>query len=127
MRVDDDIPEVIVIGDFLESLGDDASARCEEDCHLPIPGTDITLQGVMDLMVEYDDHVEIHDYKTDLTHANEDEYRLQLSVYAQSASMCLGGKPARCFIRYVSIGCDEVTEFEPMTMEEIAEVVKSRI
>ena len=125
-RVDDDLPEVIVIGDFLESLSGYISARCEEDCYLPVSGTDITLHGIMDLMVEYEDRVEIHDYKTDLTHANEEEYRLQLSIYAQSASRCLGDKPARCFIRYVSLGCDEVLEFEPMTMEEITEIVMSR-
>ena len=84
--------------------------RGEVDCGLPIPGTDITLRGKMDLIAVYPDRVEIHDYKTDENLRFRDLYTFQLSVYAQAA-MAHYNLPVRCFIDYVS------TDLEPDEVE----------
>ena len=47
--------------------------------------------------------MEIHDYKTDVSDRFEQEYIIQLSVYAYAAQGFFK-KPVRCFIDYVSRG-----------------------
>lgn len=115
----DQYPEAYNIQEFLESTEGCISKYSEEKCWLPVPGTDVTLDGVIDVLVEYEDHIEVHDYKTDRSRRNEDEYRFQLSIYARSVEQCLN-KPAKCFIRYVSENPEQIVEFSPLTMDEIA-------
>lgn len=98
--------------------------QTEIDCGLPLEGADITLRGIIDLLAVFPDRIEVHDYKTDESSMFEDEYRLQLSIYARAAEGHYG-RLARCFIDYVSRGC--TTEFEPMTVSEITERVLARI
>jgi hypothetical protein len=52
-------------------------------------------------MALYPDRVEIHDYKTDVSDRFEDEYVIQLSVYAYAAAGFYD-KPVDCYIDYVS-------------------------
>lgn len=108
----------------MESL-DGAILDGEVDCGLPVPGMDVTLRGKIDLIAVYPDRIEIHDYKTDSTNRFEDEYRLQLSVYAHAA-MQFYDRPAKCFIDYISQNGKQVA-FEPMPMSDIAERVNSII
>lgn len=95
----------------------------EMACFLPLP-CGVTLKGYIDLLLLFEDRVEVHDYKTDETDRFEDEYRLQLSVYAQAASNVYR-LPARCYIDYVSRGL--TVEFDPMSVEEISELVSKRL
>lgn len=89
----------------------------ELDCHYPVMGMNVTLSGRIDLFVEYPDHVEIHDWKTDAGDGFLEEYKVQLSVYALAAEG-FTGKPARCFIQYVSNGIGEIG-FNPCPEDEI--------
>ena len=101
----------------------DADMRFSEvRCTLPVDEFNVVLNGVIDLLAVYPDHIEIHDYKTDseMSDAIDFEYRLQLSVYAHAASAYYG-LPARCFLDYVSLR--KVVEFDPMDMD----CVKGRV
>ena len=88
----------------------------ETDCSLPMK--DRIISGRIDMLAEFDDRVEVHDFKTDMNDKNEHRYRMQLSVYARAAASL--GKPVKCFIDYVSQDRDP----EPvsvMTEDEICE------
>ena len=97
-------------------------AMSEVDCTLPVPECGIVLSGRIDLLAEYEDRVEIHDYKTDDSDRFESEYMLQLSVYALAAERFFG-KRAVCSIDYVYMGYSK--QFEPFGMEKIVERVES--
>lgn len=99
--------------------------QAELDCHYPVEGTNVTLSGRIDIFVEYSDHVEIHDWKTDASDRFLEEYKVQLSVYALAAEG-FTGKPVRCFIQYVSNGIGEV-EFEPCSKDEIRKRVEEAL
>ncbi len=92
----------------------------EIDCLLPVG--DLALEGRIDLMVEHDDRVEIHDWKTDLTELNHSEYVIQLSAYAHAAGSL--GKPVSCHIHYLERG--ETKSFEPIPFEELRDIVNDR-
>ena len=114
--VDESYPEVAEIKKVLDSVNDADILYAEMECGLPLDGRDITLRGVIDLLALYEDHVEIHDYKTDVSDRFEQEYIVQLSVYAYAAQGFFG-KPARCFIDYVSRGITK--EIAPVPLDEI--------
>lgn len=109
--VGDDLPEMPAIRSILDSLSDADLLYPEKECSLPFNGLNTTLRGVADLIAVYPDRVVIHDYKTDAERTNQDEYVVQLSVYAHAASGFYG-LPARCVIDYVSRG--ETFEFDPV-------------
>ncbi len=114
----DEMPETVRIKEILDSLSDSVYMEPEIECSLSFNDLGITLRGVIDLYVEFPDHVEIHDYKTDVSDRFEDEYRMQLSVYA-NAAMEVTGKRAVCIIDYVSQGRSVV--FEPFIKKSIME------
>lgn len=51
--------------------------------------------GIIDLLVEYDDHIDIIDYK--LSSTNSSEYIRQLSIYKQYA-LSITNKPVNCYL-----------------------------
>ena len=104
------------ISEVLERLKG-SRKETELECRLPVEGTDVILSGRIDLYAEFDDHVEIHDWKTDATDCLLEEYRVQLSIYAYAAEKVIG-KEARCFIEYLSNGIGTV-EVEKVSMDEI--------
>ncbi len=114
--VQHEYPELDRICDILERANAVGEPHAEVDCALPVRECGAVLDGKIDLLVECDNVIEIHDYKTDVSDRFEPEYRLQLSVYAHAASGHYG-KPARCFIEYVSMG--RTVEFEPLGMEVV--------
>ena len=122
--VDDNRPEVSVIREILISVSDADLVIPEVECSLPVNDMNVTLRGVIDLLVVYPDRVIIHDYKTDKERSYENEYRVQLSVYAHAASGYYK-RPASCIIDYVSRG--ESITFEPLGKDIIAERVKTYI
>ncbi len=79
------------------------NAYAEIECSLPVPSADMILRGVIDLIMVFEDRVEVHDYKTDIGDRFEGEYEFQLSVYGESAERFYG-RPVECYIDYVSQG-----------------------
>ena len=80
-EVDDVYEEIPEIRKVLDSVSDANHIYAEIDCWLPLENTEATLHGIIDMIAVFEDHVEIHDWKTDISHQFEDEYRVQLSVY----------------------------------------------
>ena len=119
-EVDDERPEASVIRGILSSASDADLVYPEMECSLPFNDLNVTLKGIIDLLVVRGDSVEIHDYKTDADDSYESEYRVQLSVYAHAASEVYG-RPAKCFIDYVSQG--KTVQFDPLPVETLAERV----
>lgn len=89
----------------------------EVGCSLPVCEGEVILKGQIDLLLVFDDRVEVHDYKTDVSDRFQSEYELQLSVYAHAAGGFYGNLPVRCFIDYVSQG--RSVEFEPIPLDRI--------
>ena len=119
----EEFPEMTEVQSVLDSLKD-ADLLGEIDCGLPIDGTDVLLRGRIDLIAIWPDRIEIHDYKTDESDRFEEQYRFQLSVYAQAASGFYN-RPAKCVIDYVST--KKRVDFDPWPMDRIKEWVKDRV
>jgi ATP-dependent exoDNAse (exonuclease V) beta subunit (contains helicase and exonuclease domains) len=123
-EINDERPEIPLIRDIIASVSDADLVLPEIECSLPFNEYNVTLRGVIDLLAVYPDKILIHDYKTDVERAYEEEYRIQLSVYAHAASDFYK-KPAICIIDYVSR--KETVRFEPLDRNIIAERVKTYI
>jgi len=123
-RVDDGRPEVPVIRDILSAASDADLVIPEIECSLPFNDLNVTLKGIIDLLVVRPGGIEIHDYKTDVDSSYEEEYRVQLSVYARAASEYYG-RPAKCVIDYVSQKRTE--KFDPLPRETIAQRIREYI
>ena len=116
-EVTEEYPELDAVRGILKSL-DGAEVMPEVECSLPFNDLNTTLRGIIDLLAVYPDHVEVHDYKTDVECIYEPEYRIQLSVYAHAASAYFK-RPASCVIDYVSQG--KQVMFDPLDISIIAE------
>lgn len=110
-------PELEEVRRILDSL-EGSEIRTEIRCALPV--ADVTLRGIIDVIAEFDDRIEIHDYKTDDTDLNLPLYKLQLSIYAHAA-MGARGKKAVCFVDYVSQ--KKSVRFDPLPMSDIEDSV----
>lgn len=119
--IEDSYPEISAIKKVLETVSDADLLYPEKECSLPFNEYNATLRGVIDLLAVYPDHVVIHDYKTDVEKTYEDEYKVQLSIYAHAASEFYK-LPAKCVIDYLSRG--ETMEFDPIDKSVIAQRVK---
>ncbi len=113
---DRDLPEVPVIRDILDSVKDADLVLAEVPCILPLDVADVTLRGIIDLLVLYPDRAEVHDYKTDVTKNNLEAYTIQLSIYAQAVSGFYG-RPTECVINFISL--NESERFVPKSIEEV--------
>jgi len=122
--VDDGRPEVPAVRGVLSAASDADLVLPEVECSLPFNDLNVTLKGVIDLLAVWPDRVEVHDYKTDVDASYEEEYRVQLSVYAHAASGFYG-RPARCVIDYVSQG--RAVAFDPLPLESIAQRVREHV
>lgn len=100
------------------------ASYAEIDCTLPVLGSTLILKGVVDLLLVFEDRIEVHDYKTDETDRFQSEYEIQLSVYALAARGFYNGLPVRCFIDYVSQG--RTVEFDPLDSESLDRIVSER-
>ncbi len=119
------LPEHAAIKKVLDSTSDADLRYAERECGLPFNDLDVTLRGVIDLLAIYPDRIEIHDYKTDEVDRFEEEYKIQLSVYAYAASGFYGGRKAVCFIDYVSQ--DRTVEFDPVPLDVIRDRILERL
>lgn len=113
---DMELPEIPVIRHILDSVKDADLILAEVPCILPLKGADVTLKGIIDLLVLYPDRAEVHDYKTDVTKKNLEAYTVQLSIYAQAVSGFYG-RPTECVIDFISLNKSE--RFVPKSIEEI--------
>ncbi len=113
---DPSVPEMEYIRKIIEDRRD-AKLSAEIKCVLPVD--DVSIKGTIDLIAEYDDRIEIHDYKTDMDHCFLNQYRLQLSIYALAAQSI--GKKVECFIDFVAL--NETVPVEPDTMEFVRECI----
>lgn len=122
----DSKPEHEEIRRVLDGVKDADLKYAECECMLPVEGTKAVLNGRIDLIAVFPDRVEIHDYKTDAerTGKTENEYKLQLSVYAYAAEQCYS-RPCRCYLDYVSMKKTE--EFEPLEYGLIKERVEKKL
>ena len=123
----DEKPEHEPIRKIIDSVQDADQKFAEIEIKLPIKPLDVVLNGIIDLIAVYPDHIVIHDYKTDaeFDKHNFNMYRLQLSIYAYAASSYYGNLPVTCVVDYVSIGRTET--FDPISFEEIIERVARAI
>ncbi len=96
----------------------------EIDCTLPLDDLDIVLKGVIDLLLVFEDRIEVHDYKTDISKRLENAYELQLNVYAEAAARFYN-LPVKAFIQYVSQR--EVKEVELIGMDRIVSQVRRNL
>lgn len=120
MRYDDSLEEMNEVASILEDLKDrGARILTEIDCVLPVGDTSI--KGTIDLLALFDDHAEIHDYKTDETLRLKPRYELQLSIYAHAVEGYYG-IPVECCLDYVSR--KERIGIDVKPMEEIEKTVK---
>lgn len=122
----DSKPEHEEIRRVLDGVKDADLKYAECECMLPVEGTKAVLNGRIDLIAVFPDRVEIHDYKTDAerTGKTENEYKLQLSVYAYAAEQCYS-RPCKCYLDYVSMKKTE--EFEPLEYGLIKERVEKKL
>lgn len=119
----EEYPELKEVRRIIDRAREADLVYSEVDCVLPVEGTDVVLKGRIDLISVYEDHIEIHDYKTDVDEKFRDQYEFQLSVYAHAASGFYKGMKAVCFIDYVYLG--RTVEFEPWPMDAIRDRVEA--
>ncbi len=100
--------------DDLRSAG--ASLTAEIDCALPLNELNVTVNGRIDMFAEFPDHIEVHDWKTDVEPFLKNEYMVQLSVYAYVLAH-LKKKPVDCHIDWLSQDSTDV--FQPVPMDII--------
>ncbi len=103
-RYDKSLKECDRIREILDSVKD---AKTSAEVRFVLPVDDVSIKGAIDLMAEFDDHIEIHDYKTDGTKENIRLYELQLSIYAAAVASTTD-KPIECYIDYLNIGSEKV-------------------
>jgi len=109
-----DAPEAEKIKDFIKSLKA-MKLMPEVECSLPIGN--LLIRGKIDLLAFCDDGIQIIDYKSDLTEANEAEYQKQLSVYYHVLRGIYPEKQIHCRLYYVRMG--RAKDIAPMSIDEI--------
>ncbi|MCQ2084572.1 MAG: UvrD-helicase domain-containing protein [archaeon] len=111
-------PELTKAKEIVDGLrAQGAELRAERECSLPLNDLNATVRGVIDMMAVLPDRVEIHDWKTDSRDDYEEEYKLQLSVYAHILAHFHPDKKVVCFIDWLSR--EEQTVFDPLPLEMI--------
>ncbi len=107
---------------FLDSLS--GKFHVEERAALPleVDGERVTISGIVDLVHETPERVEIIDYKTDQTTRAEDEYRKQLSAYYHVLSACFPEKDVTASIFYTASA--ERQFVDPLTSDQLREIVE---
>ena len=114
-RYDEKIEEMGYIRKMIDGLSEHAKLSGEIRCVLPVD--DVSIKGTIDLLAEFDDRFEIHDYKTDPDRSYEERYILQMSIYNHAAAGM--GKRVECYLDYVTLG--ERVPVEPRSLDYIRE------
>ena len=82
-----------------------------------MPFENDVIRGVIDLLVIYDDRIEIIDYKTDSSLDNIEKYKMQLSIYKKVIKNIYHDKKTVCKLFYVSL--DKLIDIEPPKLEDV--------
>ena len=114
----EDLEEVPEIAKVLERVKDAMVIETEYECALPVEQA--TIRGTIDLVADFKDRIEIHDYKTDEDERNIDSYIVQLSVYGRAA-MQARNVPVDCYIDFLSL--KKTVKVELLPMERIQKLV----
>ncbi len=116
-RIEDDyLKDFENIKDFIDSYTKDAKFLPEIDCSLFLQN--VLVKGIIDLVVEFDDRIEIIDWKSDLVKDNIDEYSKQLSVYYYVLKSVYPDKEIICKIFWTCKAQVDVVE-----MVELKEII----
>jgi len=107
---------------FLGQLEGDI--RAEVPILLPLETEDrkYTVEGIIDLLVVYDERVSIVDFKTDTSKEMEDEYRKQLSVYYHAIREIFPEKDVEISVFYTYFGEKKVQE--PIDRESLKDLIE---
>ena len=110
--------------EFLDGLS--GELYVEEPVTLPISVDDtrVTISGIVDLVHETPDRVEIVDFKTDSTRRAQPEYRKQLSVYYHVLTDWFEGKEVTASLFYTRDGTR--ARIDPLSLEKLRAVVRRR-
>jgi superfamily I DNA/RNA helicase len=112
------------VRDFLESLDGEKIAEIDAFLPLTVDNEEVTIGGVIDLLHVTPDHVDIIDYKTDLTTHAEEEYTKQLSIYYHVVVDKYPDREVTVSIFYTNDG--DRSEIEPLSRSELKELAVSR-
>lgn len=113
LEVSDATQETLRIKEFLKNLNKkELIPEIEVSLYL---GKNL-IRGTIDLLVIYEDKIEIIDYKTDTSKLNHEEYKKQLSVYYHAVSEYYK-LPVIAKIFYVSQ--NEIEKIPPISKEEL--------
>jgi superfamily I DNA/RNA helicase len=97
------------------------SLRAEVTAILPLAvDPQVTLVGIIDLLVISSEQVQIIDYKTDLGRQAESEYRKQLSVYYHVVANAYPDRDVRIQLFYTSDG--DSVELSPLSIQDLQEI-----
>jgi len=117
-----DHPDETNVKSLIDSL--DGNLHVEEQAVLPldVDGEQVTISGIVDLVHETPDELEIIDYKTDQTRRGESEYRKQLSIYYHVLTECFPEKSVSASLYYTATG--NRVEIDPLSITELEEIVR---
>ena len=115
---DDSVEEMSAIKAIVDGL---KGSKLSGEIKFVLPVDDVSIKGTIDLLAEFDDRVEIHDYKTDPDKDFLQKYRLQVSIYALAAESL--GKKVDCYIDFITIG--ETVKVDPFPLEYIKERIRA--
>ncbi|WP_225333353.1 UvrD-helicase domain-containing protein [Halomicrobium urmianum] len=110
------------VQEFIDGLAGDLHVEERAVLPLEVDGTRTTITGIVDLVHETDDRIEIIDYKTDQSRRAEPEYRKQLSVYYHVVRECFPEKDVTTSIFYTV--SRERQDVEPLSMDELRRLVE---
>lgn len=108
--------EQTYVANLIDSF--DGALHPEQTLLCPLAGDpQITLTGILDLLHVADDHVDIIDYKTDMSRVAHEEYRLQLSIYWHVLQHEYPDRGIRAAIYYTHE--DALVDIEPLALDDL--------
>lgn len=107
------------ITSYIDNNLKNAKLQGEIDCSLLLGKT--MIRGIIDLVAEFQDRVEILDWKSDLVKDNLDEYTKQLSIYYHVLKEEYPNKTIHAKLFWTHSG--EVEEIEPLKKEELLKLL----
>ncbi|XGI84766.1 UvrD-helicase domain-containing protein (plasmid) [Halorutilales archaeon Cl-col2-1] len=120
--VDPSNPDERRVKDLIDGLSDELHVEEPVTLPLQVDEEQVVISGIVDLVHETDDEVEIIDYKTDSTRKAQPEYQKQLSIYYHVLSEWFAEKDVTTSLFYTKDG--ERVEVEPLSIEELQEIVR---
>ena len=112
------------VAEFIDELP--GRSYVEEPVTLPleVDGHRVTISGIVDLVHETEETIEIVDYKTDSTRRAQSEYRKQVSVYYHVLSEWFEEKTVTTSLFYTSDGAQE--RINPLSLNELHDVIQRK-